>query len=450
MPAVVRSLTLLVMMAPSLLLAQTDSPSEITPRRGIVRVEERSLVDEEGPLLGLGVSYFTALHRCRHDRDRLERDLEYLAACGFNYTRMLSMVGWYGAWEGREIAPVGFTNRDGKEIAGWPDYWSQLGELIDLAYDRFGLRTQVTLFADAQLMPSSEARRAHVERFLAEILPGREHKIMLIEVANEAWQNGFEGEQGVAELRELARLLKERTKVPVAITSNHHETFEQLYRDSGVDLATWHFSRDRRPLEGWLPVFDCWDFALRPGCPPVVSNEPIGPGSSVDAERDPTRLVMAPAFAYVAGLPAYVFHCEGGVFGRTRFEETPAIALLRHVHKRLPPDVASWKRHDGRAPASPFLPHAGDQADSYRGEGDADGCLRLVGARKGDAFVSLAMGIGPEGLRLDARTDMNLRIYSPLDGKLLAEQSLGRGEPIELTGVGEAVLVLGEISRREE
>src|SRR5690606_21118221 len=139
--------------------------------------------------------------------------------------------------------------------------------------------------------------------------------------ANEAWQNGFEGDQGVADLRSLARLLNDRTRVPVAITSNHHDSFDGLYRKSGVDLATWHFSRDRRSLEGWQPVVDCWDYALRPGCPPVVSNEPIGPGSSVDAERDPIRLVMAPAFAYVAGLPSYVFHCEAGVAGRTKFEE---------------------------------------------------------------------------------------------------------------------------------
>src|SRR5687767_2067738 len=40
-------------------------------RAGRVRVEGHSLVDDKGPFLGLGASYFTALWRARHDRPRL-------------------------------------------------------------------------------------------------------------------------------------------------------------------------------------------------------------------------------------------------------------------------------------------------------------------------------------------------------------------------------------------
>ena len=143
----------------------------------------------------MGVSYFTALWRCKHDRARLESDLAFPPRQGFNYYRMLSMVGHYPAWEGREIAPVSFTNRDGKRVEAWPDYWQQLRELIDLAYDRYGLRTQITIFADAQLMPDKEDRLEHMRKLLAEVVPGREHKIILLEVANEAWQNGFPGDE---------------------------------------------------------------------------------------------------------------------------------------------------------------------------------------------------------------------------------------------------------------
>jgi hypothetical protein len=134
---------------------------------------------------------------------------------------MLSMVGYYPAWEGREIAPVSFTSREGKRIDAWPDYWQQLRELIDLAYDRYGMRTQITIFADAQLMPKEETRIEHMRKLLADVVPGREHKIILLEVANEAWQNGFPGDEGVADLREFAKYLASRTEIPVAITSNH-------------------------------------------------------------------------------------------------------------------------------------------------------------------------------------------------------------------------------------
>ena len=123
-------------------------------RRGKVRVEGHCLVDDQGPFLGLGVSYFTALWRCKHDRARLEADCEFLSRQGFHYYRMLSMVGHNAAWDGLEIAPVSFQTREGKYVEAWPDYWRQLRELIDLTYDRYGMRTQITIFADAQLMPA--------------------------------------------------------------------------------------------------------------------------------------------------------------------------------------------------------------------------------------------------------------------------------------------------------
>ena len=89
-----------------------------------------------------------------------------------------------------------FTSRAGKRVEAWPDYWQELGALIDLAY-HIGMRTQITIFADAQMMPSKEARLAHLRGILTEVLPGREHKVIALEVANEAWQNGFPGAEGV-------------------------------------------------------------------------------------------------------------------------------------------------------------------------------------------------------------------------------------------------------------
>src|SRR4030095_6375268 len=80
----------------------------VVRRTGQVKVVEHSLVDEGGPFLGLGVSYFTALWRFRNDRQRLESDLKFLSQQGFNYYRMLSMVGHHPGWQGREIAPVSF------------------------------------------------------------------------------------------------------------------------------------------------------------------------------------------------------------------------------------------------------------------------------------------------------------------------------------------------------
>jgi len=423
-------------------------------RTGRVRISDHSLADHDGPFLGLGVSYFTSLWRCKHDRPRLESDLSFLSRQGFNYYRMLSMVGYHAGWDGREIAPVSSTRRDGKRLDAWPDYWEQFRDLIDVAYDRYGLRTQITIFADAQLMPDKEARMEHMRKLLAEVVPGREHKIIMLEVANEAWQNGFPGDQGVADLREFAKFLNSRTELPVAITSNHDypelggsSGFEQVYAGADADLATWHFSRDRRTDGGWKPVYDCWDFGDKRGFPPVSSNEPIGPGSSVNTEKEPIRLVMAAAFAYAAKLPMYVFHSEAGVFGKSRFEDTPAVDRYMHILRLLPADLPNWQRNDGKEANAPFTVFAAGEANRYWPEVNSgrDGCVRNTGSRKGDQFVCVPIGIREDGLELQARQALSFTAYDPLTGNELKSATMHSGEKLKLPPGPGALLILGHI-----
>jgi hypothetical protein len=362
------------------------------------------------------------------------------------------MVGHHPGWDGREIAPVSFTSRTGKRVEAWPDYWQQLRTLIDLAYDKYGMRTQITLFADAQLMPAKEARIEHMRKLLVEVVPGREHKIILLEVANEAWQNGFPGEKGVSDLRAFAKYLADRTKVPVAITSNHGgpkgespSPFDHLYADSAADLATWHFSRDRRTDAGWKPVYDCWELGKRPDFPPVSSNEPIGPGSSVNTEKEPIRLVMAAAFAYTAKLPMYVFHCGAGVLGKTRFEDTPGIDRFGHLLRLLPRDLPGWERNDGKGKRAPFTAFAGGQADRYWPEVESapDGCVRNTGSRKGDRFVCVPIGIRPGGLQLQAREALRFTAHDPLTGKVVKAATPRRGQRVTLPPGPGGLILLG-------
>lgn len=434
---------------------EKDSARQLESRRtGRVRVEQHCLVDENGPFLGVGVSYFTALWRCKYDRARLESDFEFLSRQGFNYYRMLSMVGHNAAWKGLEIAPVSFTTREGRPVEAWPDYWRQIGELIDLAYDRYEMRTQITVFADAQLMPGKEERLDHMRRILEEVVPGREHKIILLEVANEAWQNGFPGDEGVADLREFAKFLSSRTEIPVAITSNHDwpdlgstKGFDQLYADGVADVATWHFSRDRRGDDGWKPIYDCWEFGDRPGFPPVSSNEPIGPGSSVNAEKDPLRLATAAAFAYTAKLPMYVFHSAAGVMGKTRFEETPGIDSFGSVLRLLPADLPNWERNDGLEPRAPLTVFAGGEADRYWSEVAAarDGCLRNIGSRKDDRFVCIPIGIRGDGLQVEARQGLEFTAHDPVTGKTLKSAAMRAGERLRLPAAGGALIIVGRV-----
>ena len=168
----------------------------------VVRLNGKSFCDDAGPFLGLGVSYFQALRHAKFDRARLIRNLALFAAKGFHYVRVLSMV----SWDGLDIAPVSFTNRAGRVIQAWPDYWPQFRDLIGLVAQH-GLRAEVTLFADAQyVMPAKSARQTHLDGILANIA-GREPRLLHLEVANEAWQNGFPGAQGIADLRAFTQHL---------------------------------------------------------------------------------------------------------------------------------------------------------------------------------------------------------------------------------------------------
>jgi hypothetical protein len=300
-------------------------------------------------------------------------------------------------------------------------------------------------------MPDKQDRIEHMRKLLEEVVRGREQKIMLLEVANEAWQNGFPGEQGIADLREFASYLNARTDIPVAITSNHDVEggFEKTYAGSNADLATWHFSRDRRAAAGWEPVIDCWDFVVKPGFPPVISNEPIGPGASVASEKDPTKLVMAAAFVYVAKLPSYVFHSEAGVFGKTRFEDTVAIGRFGALLRILPPDLPNWSRHDGKRPEAPLRVFADGKVDRYWTEKNlaGDGCLMNAGSRRGDDFICIPIGIQPGGLQVEASTPVRFKVLDPLSTEELSSAALKSGERLRLPSRSGALMILGRFDK---
>ena len=428
----------------SLAAAVSEAARLDLPRgTNLVRLSGRSFCDDAGPFLGLGASYFQALRHARYDRARLNSNLAFLASQGFNYVRVLSMVNW----DGLEIAPVAFTNRAGHAVQAWPDYWRQFRDLLDLV-SRQGLRAEVTIFADAQyVMPDPVTRRAHLDAILANIA-GREPQLLHLEVANEAWQNGFPGAQGIADLRAFTQYLAARTEVPVAITSNDDTSDDgiiSLYQGSAADLATVHFSRDTRtPEGGWLPVRDCYRAGHLPGVPPVSSNEPIGPGSSVASEDDPIKLCAAAVFAYLANLPAYVFHARAGIYGweqccppggdEVRFENTPGIHAFQSVRRVLPGDLASWKRNDGIESGAPFTVFCDGQPNRYWAEvsGATNGCHRNVGSAQGEEFVCFPMGILRGGVTLEARRPLTFQVFDPLTGVALTNVTLTAGHRFAL------------------
>jgi hypothetical protein len=402
-----------------------ESPQTSPTRSGPTRVHGRMLADDNGPFPALGATLFWAAWAYKHDKPRLDSHLKLLSEHRFDYIRALGVVGRQPYWAGREV--------DWR----WPDYKDIIAGLADYAYDRFGLRVEWTIFADAdQMIPNREDRFRLIDTFLA-MARGREHKIVHFEIANESWQNGFGGPEGIAEIRELAAHLAARTAIPVAISDSEGQTCADhlaLYHDLKVEILTEHFSRDlRTPTKEWGPVLSPWTDVVCQGLPPVISsNEPIGPRSSVASETDPSRIVGAAISSYMAGAGLYVFHTDAGIWGREPITAMPnAMATLKGfsaMKRYLPADIANWQHYRQGAPEHPFAV-AGAEAQP---KPDTTHVVDILASVNRQRFFVLAVGMtGP--MTLEARRAMTVDVIQPLTGAQIDRKVLRAGERVLLS-----------------
>jgi hypothetical protein len=401
---------------------------------GPVRVEGRSFADDDGPFTVLGATLFWGAWGYRHDRARLERNLEYLAAHGVDAIRVLAAVGPSGGWDDRVVDP------------GWPDYDAVVTGLTDLAYDRFGLRVEWTVFGGVDATPSADDREALVTR-LAGLLASRADKVLFIEIANEGYQNGFGDAGGIEELRVLGERLAASGPLLVALTAPQNDeaapfSAAAVYRGAAVDVGTLHHDRDVGGAHGaWRPVRVPWSVVgMREVLPPVlVSNEPIGPASSVSDESDPARLAGAALVSWLAGHSAYVFHAGPGVRGggaadrdrgrRANFFDAPETArqldALAVAQDLMPDDIANWQ------------PVASDDArHPFRGSDDVFCAVREA------RFVCVVLA--PEGARaVTASRALEARRHDPVAGAELAPAQLAAGDILPVPASPSVVVLSG-------
>jgi len=196
----------------------------------------------------------------------------------------------------------------------------------------------------------------------------------------------------------------------------------------------------------------------------MTSDEPIGPGASVNTETDPIRLAMAATVAWGAGLPAYVYHSDAGTRETTPFEDEPGVSAFTELLRLLPPGLPNWERNDGREATAPFTPFADDVANAWwpercpphRGAPPAScnvsqGMARATGAAQGRHFCLFPLGILPAGAVLEARRDLNASAFHPVTGVRVAATAgvLRAGERWSLPGAHGGLVVKGEWGRKE-
>jgi hypothetical protein len=399
---------------------------------GQVRAEGRAVADAAGPFNALGATLFWGAWGYKADRARLERNLKVLSAAGVDYVRVLGSVGG-ASWQDRQADP------------GWSDYDAIIAGMTDLAYDRYGLRVQWTIFGGSPATASKPSREALVDRFAA-LARGREHKIFAFEIANEAWQNGFPGPEGQAELRLLGKRLNDTTTVLVALSSPRSGAACATYAQSDADVMTLHYARQFGAEGPVTPLTRPWSFPVaydrecRGKLPQLVfNNEPIGPESSVRQDDSPARIAAGYVMTFLAGNAAYVLHAGPGIRGggaadissklrrHAHFDELPSFkpiaAGLGAAKQYLPPGLANWERHDPNSATAPIR-----------------GFDRLYTAASGSQFVALAVGL-TKPVAVRAHVSAAIDIREPGTGKVIKSVKVKSGDTIELAGYQELVII---------
>lgn len=403
-------------------------------RQGVVRIDHRTFVDDFGPFLAVGASLFWSPWGWKNDRSRLEDNLGWLGVRGVDYVRALAIVGPGGGWADRAMDPN----------QGWWD--EAVAGAIDLAYLQ-GMRTQITIFGGIDTVPTRTQRRDVVARFI-NLARGREHKIILVELANEGWQNGFPGADGMGELKDLAAMVAAALPNLTSLTapSAGYESFGQI--------TGWHLDRSQTGTGNeWRPVRQPWEASFGG---PWTNQEGIGIKSSVNEDDDPLRLTCYAINTWISRGAGFVLHHGAGIRGgglgdqpRGRaanvWEQPTMQATLDGIaasRKLLPADLPNWtpQNSNDRFPGYPF------DTDKLGPFIEREDLLRAFCAIGGDGRMAM-LPIRVRGtVPFVARRRMVYQVHNPLTSELITDGMLSAGEQLVINGDrGAAFLVRGQL-----
>lgn len=404
-------------------LRLTGGGGSVADRAGRVVGLARNIVDDGGIFFPLGFSFFWALWGWKHDRDRAEQNMQYMAEKGFDYFRHFCEVGG-GTWADRTINPMD------------PDFENLYADMVDTAYEKYGLRQEVTLFAGGT---GTDYDRA-TDKFRS-VMESRQHMIVDVEISNE--DNGPSHD----EQRRLVQKIRSWYQGLVA-TSSFGE------RDSDVaNFCTDHLDRAYGD-GGWRAVRQPWD--VKGYKHPGSQNEPIGPHSSVAETWDPLRLCMLRAVGILCGMTGFVLHTGAGVRGggaadlarspsrRANFWEygiDEIVAALRAVESVIPLQTANWTKTRHHWDDHPL------RTDNIWPDGFDHGVVRAHAAYSDREFVVMPFGVKNYD-HLKAKRDCEVQIFDPMTGVSIERHELSAGELLRIEGAtdpeaSEAYIITG-------
>lgn len=260
---------------------------------GVIRVERPAMVDEFGACWQWrGFTDFLLFYRFLTGVDVRTFFTERINL-GANVLRVLSMVGW------DECIPP-FYPQD------FPDYYPKLRAFADMAAD-YGIRLEVTVFADAQIVMPVEADRHQHLADVIEILTGTWN--CFIEIANEPFKNLPGGDQEAIQLAAAAKALDSG----LLIASGEYSSWPPA---PTTDYGTTHCDRS----DDWpRKCKDIMDRSNESGLTPWIGDEPMGAAEVSEPGRRDANPDNHAWYAAGSGMfgPGSTFHCDDGIHSRT-------------------------------------------------------------------------------------------------------------------------------------
>lgn len=332
------------------------------PLIGPLRIQDKMFRDDTGWRRVLFCSWFPALRILRDDPQQFTRQIDAIAAAGYQGIRVfLAVGGWTPYWDGREVAPIKFQkatfdgnhlrpNFNGPWIEAWPDYDDLLRTLLRACRVR-KMRLHVTT-GDMQIIDRDGSRELDLHRRLARICAeeGGTDVIALAEVTNEFPLNRYGGEspQSIEQMGRVINIWK--NAIPQVLTAQgaipQNEEPEALTKASTYgDVCVSHTTRD--PFSQCLKrTFGLvyWEGNYRGFPKPFKQGEPAGPGQDSYARQDdPANLTALYAMHALTGQDSNWFQgaavrYQASLDSEWGFKEMPALLNV------LPEDIATWDR----------------------------------------------------------------------------------------------------------
>lgn len=338
------------------------------PLVGPLRIEKKLFRDDTGYRRVFFCSWFPALRILRDNPPEFERQIDAIAAAGYQGVRTFFAVGgWEDYWDGREVAPITFQkwfhSREtglhrpaslGDTIVAWPDYDDLLRTLLRACRAR-GLRLHQAT-GDMQIIcPDAAGKQKELElhRRLARICAeeGGLEVMALVGDTNEYPQNHYAAgsPESIEQMGRVLKVWKEAipgvlTTMGSAISEEPDELFKSI---TYGDVCAVHTSRETPPytlkrthalvhFEGNYRIFP----------KPFWQGEPMGWGRAVSVDR-------FDKYTHADGVALYAMHALTGqasnyfngpaIHAREPLESTwgfTELPMLLAAH--LPEDVATW------------------------------------------------------------------------------------------------------------